>query len=111
MKNKRQEVDQMLAEQFLRRVAEAGTEVNPRALEGSIKRSRGTVGYVIEFHKEHSHMFEVLKLIWNDRVLQTYRKSVGHTTGATNFELCLAMVYRLHADSRYPHIEWEKFPY
>lgn len=105
------EWDQWYAEKFLARVAEAGTEVYPISLEGSIKRSRGTVGYVIEFHKEHTIQYEVLKLIWNDRVLQTYRKTIGHNTGMTNFELCLQMVQRLHTSNRYPHIEWDKLPY
>lgn len=109
-------MSQFYADQFLTRVAREGVEMNPRLLEGSIIASGRAVGYVIEFHANGMHQFEVLKLIWNGIVLQSYAKTIGHTTGSTNFELAQKVVRRVTRraakramPTRYPNIEWVKF--
>lgn len=101
------------ADQFLNRIAHEGKEINPRLIEGSIVASGKSLGYVIEFYANGMHQFEVLKLIWNGIVLQSYAKTVGHATGATNFELARKMVRRINRRNakrslraRYSNIEW-----
>ena len=105
------ELDKWYAQRYLTSVAASHIEVYPIGLEDSIKRSGCNVGYVIEFHVERGMQFELLKLIWNGCVLQTYRKPIGHNASNTNFEACIQMVQRIHASNQYQNIEWDKLPY
>jgi len=105
-------LNKQTATHYLHHVAINGKKINPAMLESAIRKSGGSIGYVIEFHVDaKGRPFQQMNLIWNDVVLQTYRKYIHCQKTITYFDFALNMVHRIHTKSagRYPHIEWIQF--